>query len=144
MSQRWGSSVILVFYFFAIPDLLLPCIKIYIADRYKFCLTKPFSYSSWLEFKTKGCYVILGTYDTCKTVASLDHLFKKNAKFCFCDEALGMEPCVVGIPKYIPANIYLFKGNNRNTRKRHEICSNLTIKKPEQRHLTSFFWCFYW
>ena len=36
-----------------------------------------------------------------------------------------------------PANIYLFKFNNRKTRKRSEICSKLTIKT-----LTSF-WCFY-
>ena len=33
-----------------------------------------------------------------------------------------------------PANIYLFKVNNRNTRKRCEICSKLTIKTPERRH----------
>ena len=33
------------------------------------------------------------------------------------------------------ANIYLFKVNNRNTRKKCEICSKLTIKTPEQRHL---------
>ena len=31
-----------------------------------------------------------------------------------------------------PANIYLFKANNRNTRKRCEICSKLTIKTSEQ------------
>ena len=35
-----------------------------------------------------------------------------------------------------PANICLFKVNNRNTRKRFEICSKLTIKTPEQRQ-----WC---
>ena len=29
-----------------------------------------------------------------------------------------------------PANIYLLKVNNRNTRKRCEICSKLTIKTP--------------
>ena len=34
-----------------------------------------------------------------------------------------------------PASIYLFKGNKRNTRKRCQICSKLTIKAPEQRHL---------
>ena len=34
---------------------------------------------------------------------------------------------------YCPANIYLFKVNNRNTRKRCEICTKLTIKKTEQR-----------
>ena len=32
-----------------------------------------------------------------------------------------------------PANIYLLKTNNRNTRKRCEICSKLTIKTPESR-----------
>ena len=32
--------------------------------------------------------------------------------------------------RWSPVNIYLFKVNNRNTRKRCEICSNLTIKTP--------------
>ena len=32
-----------------------------------------------------------------------------------------------------PANIYLFKVNNINTRKRCEIYSKLTIKTPERR-----------
>ena len=31
-------------------------------------------------------------------------------------------------------NINLFKVNNRNTRKKFEICSKLTIKTPERRH----------
>ena len=34
-----------------------------------------------------------------------------------------------------PAGNYMFKVNNRNTRTRCEICSKLTIKTPEQRHL---------
>ena len=33
-----------------------------------------------------------------------------------------------------PANIYLFKFKNRNTRKRCEVSSKLTIKTPERRH----------
>ena len=37
----------------------------------------------------------------------------------------------------LPANIYLFKVNNRNTRKRREICSKLIIKTPERRHWLS-------
>ena len=37
------------------------------------------------------------------------------------------------------ANIYLFKVNNRSTRKRCEICSKFTIKTPERRQLVSFF-----
>ena len=32
-----------------------------------------------------------------------------------------------------PANIYLFKVNNRSTRKRCEICSKITVKTPERR-----------
>ena len=35
---------------------------------------------------------------------------------------------------FYPAGIYLLKVNNRNTRKRCQICSKLTIKTPEQRH----------
>ena len=40
----------------------------------------------------------------------------------------------VGVPKIElkAANIYLCKFNNRNVRERCEICSNLTIKTPEQ------------
>ena len=34
-----------------------------------------------------------------------------------------------------PANIYLFKVNNKNSRKMSEICSKLIIKVPEQRYL---------
>ena len=34
--------------------------------------------------------------------------------------------------KSFPADIYLFKVNKRNTKKRCEICSALTIKTPER------------
>ena len=34
---------------------------------------------------------------------------------------------------YSPANIYWFKVNNKNIRKRCTICSKLTIKTPERR-----------
>ena len=40
-----------------------------------------------------------------------------------------------------PANIYLFKVDNRNTRKRCEICSKLTIKIPEWLTLNIFHTC---
>ena len=33
-----------------------------------------------------------------------------------------------------PASKYMFKVNNRNTRRRREICSKLIIKTPEQCH----------
>ena len=32
-----------------------------------------------------------------------------------------------------PANIYLFKINNRNTKKRYELCPKLTLRTPERR-----------
>ena len=38
------------------------------------------------------------------------------------------------IKKLSPGGNYKFKVNNRNTRTRCEICSNVTIKTPEQRH----------
>ena len=53
------------------------------------------------------------------------------------------------------ANIYLYKANNRNTRKSFEVCSKLTIKTEQRsRHPSSvfiintdtfysFYWCFY-
>ena len=37
------------------------------------------------------------------------------------------------LPDYIPASIYMFKVNDRNTRARCEIRSKLTIKTPERR-----------
>ena len=35
--------------------------------------------------------------------------------------------------KATPASNYMFKVNNRNTRTRCEICSELTVKTPERR-----------
>ena len=40
---------------------------------------------------------------------------------------------VMTLMSVYPAKIYLFKVNNRNTRKRCEMCSKLTIKKQERR-----------
>ena len=36
------------------------------------------------------------------------------------------------------SNIYLFKVNNENTRKRCEICSKLIAKTTERRHIVDF------
>ena len=38
----------------------------------------------------------------------------------------------------VPADIYLFNFGNRNTRKRWEICSKLTIKTTERRQRRRF------
>ena len=37
------------------------------------------------------------------------------------------------------SNIYLFQVNNRNTSKKCKICSKLTLKTPERRHLFLLF-----
>ena len=42
----------------------------------------------------------------------------------------------ISMTNYNPANIFLFKVINRNTRKRWEIFSELATKIPERRH-----WC---
>ena len=42
-----------------------------------------------------------------------------------------------------PLNIYLFKVNNRNTRKSCEICSKLTTKTREWRHWCRELWTYF-
>ena len=64
---------------------------------------------------------------------TFNHFFKKG--FCFWRSLVKMS-------RFDPANIYLFKVNNRNIRRRCEICSKLTIKIPEWRHWTTSLWCF--
>ena len=54
-------------------------------------------------------------------------------QWCFCQFCLMMV-------SNSPANIYLFKVNNRNTRKSCEICSKLTIKTPERRQQVNVSW----
>ena len=49
----------------------------------------------------------------------------------------------------LPAGNYMFKVNNRNTRRRSEIFSKLTIKTPERRHrhqndVITCFYCWLW
>ena len=46
----------------------------------------------------------------------------------------------------LPANIYLFKVNRTNIRKRYEICLKPTMKKPErpQWRRSGIFWCELW
>ena len=48
------------------------------------------------------------------------------------------KPSVHGSAYGTGAGNYLFKVNNRNTRTRCEICSKLTIKTTERRHV--FLW----
>ena len=47
--------------------------------------------------------------------------------------SFGRKSWVKFFLRYFTANIYLLKVNSRNTTKRCEICSKLTIKIPERR-----------
>ena len=66
-------------------------------------------------------------------------LIKMQLQNCFFTLRCGICRCYFvqtcdfyRIKEKIPANIYLFKVNNRNIGKRCEICSKLTIKTPER------------
>ena len=56
----------------------------------------------------------------------------KKAKFNF--KIYDVTDWTASNYKTYPVNIYLLKVSNRNTRKRCEIWSKLTIKTPERRH----------
>ena len=61
-------------------------------------------------------------------------------KFCFGEDHCFLLTC--SLAKFFlqhPTNIYLFKVNNRNTRKRWKVCSKL-IKKFRMTSFTSFWW----
>ena len=60
---------------------------------------------------------------------------KMSAKICFRDiRVLTFLMFAWCIERDHAANIYFSKSNNRNTRKRYEICSKLTINIPGRRH----------
>ena len=70
------------------------------------------------------------------------HLLNALCAFNWCPvtRRLGMIGTLISIGFWnalIPVNIYLFKVNNRSSRKSCEICSKLTIKTQEE-HQTPF------
>ena len=50
------------------------------------------------------------------------------------EHILGRNPLNSYLWPNFPVSFYLFKVNNRNSRKRCEICSKLTTKIPKRRH----------
>ena len=72
------------------------------------------------------------------TVSKLFKMTRKWTDFCELNAFEVFRKCFIANYNHhanaIPANIYLFKINNRNIRKRCEICSKLTIKPPERHH----------
>ena len=58
---------------------------------------------------------------------------RKEKKICSDNSLVLKRQKFITIVGNNPANIYLFKVKYKNTRKRCEICSKLTIKTPERR-----------
>ena len=71
----------------------------------------------------------LQSFETRKKLSQKVVFYQTNIKNNLPQTNKGIIP-----ERYYPANIYLLKGNNRNTRKRGKICSKLTMKTPERRH----------
>ena len=63
--------------------------------------------------------------------SALSHLIRVLLNILSQHHLINAGPKVVPMN---PANNYMFKVNNKNTRSRCEICSKLTIKTPERRH----------
>ena len=51
-----------------------------------------------------------------------------------CNTSPSFSIIYIAIKDKVNCNIYFFKVHNRNTRKRCEICSKLTVKTPERHH----------
>ena len=65
-----------------------------------------------------------------KTFAYQNDDMTKSEILCLKIEETLKLNAIMSFARWYPDNIYLFKFNNRNTRKRCEICSKLTIKTP--------------
>ena len=58
----------------------------------------------------------------------------KYSKICGRQAIRSILDVRLGILIRLPVNIYLFRSNNRNNKKRCKICSKLTKKTPERNH----------
>ena len=80
---------------------------------------------------TAQCWAIkLVTTYTNRTKETLKKQNKKQTLFGY-ESAVPINLLIINL-----SNFYLLKVNNRNTTRRYEICSELTIKTPEWHH-----WC---
>ena len=68
--------------------------------------------------------------------------FHVNFNFLWKILALNSDLSLGSFEMHFPANIYLFKINSRNTRKRCNICTKLTNKNTRTKSMTSL-WCLY-
>ena len=112
------------------------CVFFYPANIYLFKVINRNNKKLWNMYKINNkdsrttFDVILVTPFTSKFVTP----FTSNRKAWKVWKVWHSEHCEKFLLEYYPANFYLLKVNNRNTRKRSETCSKLTIKTPEQRH----------
>ena len=67
-------------------------------------------------------------------------VFAKNLR---CLTRFWIYICGIFFFRELPSDIYLFKVNNKNTRKRCDRSSELIIKTQKRRHGRTSFWCFY-
>ena len=67
-----------------------------------------------------------------KLIVTIKVLKHSILKFNFKGATNISKNIIDGFTTFNPANIYLLKVNNRNTRKRCEICLKSTIKTPER------------
>ena len=86
---------------------------------------------NFLENK-QACCSLLSVCHLSKTRTPPKKFFRNSAKFrnAYFPEHLSV---LLLLENNFPANIYLFKINNRNTKKRCEICPKLTLRTPERR-----------
>ena len=111
--------------------VFLKKLKLNLSQNYSF--RKQFIFTAW---PSRGLWKYIETkLLTICIEGSVTH------NLCYASNYRGIKPNRKHVSSTYPANIYLLKGNNRNTRKRCEICSSLTMKTLDTS-LTSF-WYFY-
>ena len=100
-------------------------------------------------FLRKCCYFLAANFVFFSVLFNLSAIEKKSVGECGGIEnyfGIYLSYCKKSKTYIIfgstPANIYLFKVKNRNTRKRSEICSKLTIKSTERRQRRRFY-CYF-
>ena len=136
---QYGDSF---FYIIRIWRAILPQILQYDQNKSKAdCLGQFFlafdESALFINFRMRNLSTAKGTKCT-KTTKNVARCFFENAKshlWCLIHWHLNLITWLKTASKTIyPANIYLSEFNNRNSRKRCEICSKLTVKIVERHH----------
>ena len=87
----------------------------------------------------RGIFFIIPVPGCFCTNPTTKYMFKVTRKCCteFVLIVFKVNNGKTKTKKFFPASIYLFNVNNRNSRKRYEICSKLTTKKSQWRRCRS-------